>query len=294
MEEIYKKLDDLKEGLTHSKSKNRFYNNFVPTLGKYPTLALLGLNSRSNVSMAEIEMIASMAELYIPISLKSYNVDINGLPNVAFNGVSGEYRIRFDMQFKIIKSETNSHIFPDLKLTIVQYSKTIENDITSIAIEYEGHSSHTDPKNVKAAFSRNREISYKIGGPVLPFYQDDLKSKAKRQITLSTLKTFIHKMISGFECAAEFARKVHNSKSIYKSIYVTCPVCEGTETLGGDFCPGCSGNGKIKRTELQLINVEQYSTINCHDCKCKGCINCNYSGYLPREKAIQNSLSKKT
>lgn len=294
MEEIFKKFDELKEGLTHSKSKKKFYDNFVLTLGKYPTLALLGLNSRSNVSMAEIEMIAFMAELYRPIKLKSYNVDINGQPNVAFNGALGKYMIRFDMQFKIPNPESNNYLFPDLKLTIVQHSKEVENDIASIAIEYEGHSSHTDPEKVKAAFSRNREISYQIGGPVLPFYPEDLKSKIKRQATLSILKNFINKKISDFECAAEFARKVYNSEFRYKSLYVTCPVCEGAEKLAGVYCPKCLGDGRVERSKLHLIDIEQYSTLDCHDCRCKGCSKCNYSGYLSREKAIQNSLSQKT
>lgn len=293
MEIIFKKLDELKEGLTHSKSKKKFYNNFKSTLGKYPTLALLGLRQRSNVSMAEIEMIAYIAEQYRPIKLKNYNIDINSQPNVAFNGVSGKYRIRFDMQFKIQNSRSNNYFFPDLKLTIVQHNKEVENDISSIAIEYEGHSSHTDPEKVKAAFSRNREISYQIGGPVLPIYPNDLKSKPERQATLLTLKNFINKTISGFEWAADFARKVYNSKPRYKSVYVPCPVCEGTEKLGGDYCLECSGIGRVERSKLHLIDIEQYSTIDCHDCRCKGCSKCDYSGYLSREKAIQNSLSEK-
>lgn len=84
------------------------------------------------------------------------------------------------MQFKVLNPETKRFLHPDLKLTLAQYHKKYENDIISIAVEYEGHSSHTNPHKVKAAFLRNREISYQIGGPVLPYYKEELDSKNSR------------------------------------------------------------------------------------------------------------------
>lgn len=165
---IEAKLDELKPGLTHSKSKKGFYDKFKETIGVYPTLALLGLNSRSQVFMSELKMIAYIAEMYGPIKLLNYDVNEENEPKVCFLGEFSSYAIRFEMQVKIKNESTNKYYSPDLKLTILQRSNNQENEIGSIAIEYEGHSSHLDPAKVKSDFLRNRHITYRTGAPVLP------------------------------------------------------------------------------------------------------------------------------
>lgn len=198
-------LDKLMPGLTHSKSKKEFYDTFKDKIGVYPTLALLGLHGRSQVFMSELKMIAYIAELYCPIKLLNYNFDESKLPDVCFIGKLNEYIIRFEMQVKIKNHETDKYYSPDLKLSIIQSSNGLENEIESIAIEYEGHSSHLDPSRVKSAFLRNRHITYRIGGPVLPYYKEELEFKKNRDITLGDLKDFIKEKVDRFERSAIFA-----------------------------------------------------------------------------------------
>ncbi len=202
---IEQKLDELMPGLIHSKSKKSFYDNFKKTIGVYPTLALLGLNSRSQVFMSELKMIAHIAEMYRPIKLLNYDLNEDKDPKVCFVGALNEYAIRFEMQVKIKNEKTDRYYSPDLKLTILQQSNNQENEIESIAIEYEGHSSHVDPTKVKSAFLRNRHITYRTGAPVLPYYKEELKSKKNREITLNDLFDFIKNKIDKFERAAIFA-----------------------------------------------------------------------------------------
>ncbi|MCK7285517.1 hypothetical protein L8P37_08560 [Enterobacter asburiae] len=292
MDELYKKFDGLKEGLIHSKSKNKFYMEFSKTLGEYPTLALLGLNSRSSASLSEIKMIAYIAELYRPIKLLGYNVDLDFQPNVILSGVCGKYKILFEMQLKLPNLETGVYLYPDLKLTIVQHYKGDENKIKSIAIEYDGHPSHLDKDNVQPAYLRSREISYQILGPLLRYYNNDLKSKVKRKATLTRINDFIISSINEFEESSFFERKVRNTILTSNKIFLTCPVCEGAEKLGGNYCPACEGLGKIKKEKLHQINLDEYTFFQCTPCRGGGCYRCNNLGYLSREVAIEATLKE--
>ena len=71
MDEIYAALDEAKSGFIQDEKTQKFYDNYETTIGKYPTLALLGLmrRKRSRVSMKEIEMIAAIAANYKPVDL---------------------------------------------------------------------------------------------------------------------------------------------------------------------------------------------------------------------------------
>ncbi|MBE4586988.1 hypothetical protein BOO29_19015 [Vibrio navarrensis] len=145
MSELEEKFDKLKEGLIYSKSRKAFYDEFVHKLGKYPTLSLLSLMSRSEVKINELKMIGHIVSLYAPISVHNYNLNTEDKPKLCLSGTIKTYTVYFDMQFDILNPETNRHFHPDLKLKVVQTYQNYENEIISIAIEYEGHDSHTDP-----------------------------------------------------------------------------------------------------------------------------------------------------
>lgn len=287
MDDIFKEFDNLKYGLTHSKRKKSFYDLFDKSLGKYPTLALLGLHSRANVSLAEIEMIAHIAKQFTPIKLDTYNTDLNGLPNVCFTGVFSSYEIRFEMQFNVLNPKSNKDLHPDLKVTIVQHFNNKKNDVCSVIIEYEGHSSHIKPEKVKSTFLRNRELTYQTLAPILPYYQEELKSAKERSKTIQKIKEYIEKMISTFEKSAEFARKKSNYSPPQDSGVTCCPVCEGAEKLGSTYCPACGGAGVVRKNILLTIDINEYLYFKCNHCKGEGCFKCHNSGSISREKAIE-------
>lgn len=287
---LHRKLDALKDGLIHSNSKNKFYKKFNSKIGEYITLALLGLISRANASMAEVTFIAYIAETFKPLELRSYSTNIKEKTNLSFSGVSGKYKILFELQFEVLNTETNKMLHPDLKLTILQHNRGIEKSIATIIIEYEGHPSHLDPDEVKPASIRNREITYQTGAPILPYYKEEVTGKTEREKVLKRINEVVHNKIKEFEGNSEFARKSSNSLRPSFSSLVCCPVCEGSETLEGEFCPACGGVGRVKPYQLQLININNYIDFKCFNCKGDGCLKCNNSGFVSREKAIENSL----
>ncbi|WP_316674979.1 hypothetical protein [uncultured Tolumonas sp.] len=292
MSELEDKFDELKAGLIYSKSRQAFYNQFIGTLGKYPTLALLSLMSRAQVQINELKMIAYIVEQYYPIHIHNYNLNTQEKPKLCLAGKVKEYIIYFGMQCEFRNPTTNRNLHPDIKVTVVQTHRKEESELFSIAIEYEGHSSHTEPSKVKNAFIRNREITYQIGGPVLPYYKEEVDNQDNRNNLLTCLSNFINQKITRFEDAAVFARKKYNALSQGDSPLVVCPVCEGVEKLGSDFCPACKGVGRIRTIEAKLIDLDNYTNFNCPSCNKQGCIKCNYSGLISRIEAISIALKE--
>ncbi|MDW1798979.1 hypothetical protein [Vibrio sp. Vb2201] len=286
MSDLKKTFDGLKDGLTYSKSRNAFYEQFVDALGKYPSLALLSLMSRSQVQINELKLIAYIVSMYPPISIHKYNLDCQEKPNLCLAGKVNEHKVYFDMQFAIPNPETNRDFHPDLKVTVVETHLDQECEMFSIAIEYEGHSSHTDPNKVKGAFLRNREISYQLGGPVLPYYKEEVDNKENREQLLRRLSEFIDNKIERFEDVSVFKRKKYNATSRLETLLVACPLCKGGEKLGDDFCPVCKGGGRVPSCDAEFIDVSKYTEFNCPDCFRKGCVKCGFSGVISLSKAI--------
>ncbi|WP_159392289.1 hypothetical protein [Aeromonas rivipollensis] len=290
MSELEERFDVLKDGLIYSKSRKAFYEEFVHKLGKYPTLSLLSLMSRAEVKINELKMIGHIVSLYAPISVQSYNFNIEEKPKLCLSGTIKTYTVYFDMQFDILNPETNKYFHPDLKLKAVQTHKNNESEIFSIAIEYEGHDSHTDPSKVKGAFKRNREITYQLGGPVLPYYQEEVINKDKRKELLKRLSNFLLEKLERFESAAVFARIKHNATPTNQ--YSPCPLCEGVEKLGDDYCPVCKGVGRVLSRDVSKIDKSEYPVFNCPACLNQGCVKCNFSGYISRLEAISIAMSE--
>lgn len=294
MSELEDKFDEIKEGLIYSKNRSEFYEKFIGTLGKYPTLALLSLMSRAQVQINELKMIAYIVEKYCPIFIHKYNLNSKEKPKLCLAGKVKEYIIYFDMQCELLNPTTNRNLHPDIKVTVVQTHLEEESELFSIAIEYEGHSSHTDPSKVKNAFIRNREVTYQIGGPVIPYYKEEVDNKINRTELLTRLSNFINEKITRFEDASIFARKKVNSLFLEDTQLLVCPVCEGVEKLGSDFCPACKGVGRIRSIEAKLIDLDNYKYFNCPTCCNKeGCIKCNYSGQISRLEAISIALKER-
>ncbi len=260
-------------------------------LGRDVACCLVSLKHFEMTSIKEIEVISQLIEQFKPLSVSAF---IDNPPNARKVLISG--RMEKHHKIEILPQLKVKNPFPkgrqwSIDLTIKLYRLIGRQyvEIGAVGIEYDGDNSHYLESGVKKAYLRDSHIATE-NIQIIRISPDAWD--ADSNYFKKTIKKF-------FENKIKFAEKIQShtiksikgsSKSLSASAFNKCPICIGEGVLASEFCPACSGVGKIPKGKV--VNPDEYEEFDCPECKQlslpkSSCRTCVGTGCISREKALE-------
>jgi len=289
-------LDKTLEGIKNNFSNNQkiLFKRIEPATNREVAIGLISLQGVERTSQAEIEVIASLISQFSPLEIDFFQ---NSPRRITLKGQFTQgHTVCIDPQYKVDNINPKNQPWAiDLVLRLNRLIGQDSVEIAAIGIEYDGHISHYVESKIKDTYKRDSAITRNEGFQLLRISPELWKSS--KEDLKKTIKKFFEYHIRKIEKvqlstinAQQFKNFIHENENENElTPTLTCPLCNGRGRLAGEDCPICNRMGSVKKHIAAKVNLSNYETFTCPDCRGiqLDCKICNGEGSISREKALE-------
>lgn len=285
--------------MSFSNSQRKLLQEVSPLVGHQPAVALVSLKGSERTSLKEISVIAHIISQFKPIKIEQFNESPRRI--ILVGQLIPPYEVEITPQKRIPNNKPGAQPWAvDLVINLTLPTSHGSTSLASVGIEYDEYPIHYLESSIKRQNKRDIHILSEHAIPLIRISPEYWKADGNG--IKKAIRKFLRNAIEKTEKIKRLAKKSEEVgfKKLPDNYFSTagdttdCPVCEGQQFIGIDYCRPCHGMGRMPTNIAKSISLSDHEVFTCPDCRGKGgrCKTCLGSGSISREQAIKISKNK--